>query len=140
MKNSLLVSIVFITLLSSFSGCDKSVGPNCNEMKLNETFNAQINQIWCLEGDDLSIRFGPVIEDSRCNVPNITCIWAGRFVMGATIDGGIVRDTFVAETNWSDTLYHESYKIILLKVYPEIRTSMEPLDSTKYSFDIVVKQ
>ena len=97
---------------------------------------------WCFEEADWKIRFGPFIEDSRCNVPDIVCVWAGRYVMAATIynHGETVQDTFEAVYNWTDTIYQGPYQIILSKVYPEIRTSMEPLDPSNYSFDIIVKQ
>lgn len=59
--------------------------------------------------------------------------------MAATVDNGeTIQDTFYAEINWSDTLYLDR-QIILSKVYPETRISMEPLDTSKYSFDIIVK-
>ena len=61
--------------------------------------------------------------------------------MGAIIDNGeAVNDTFFAVHNWTDTIYHQDYQIILAKVYPEERTSMEPLDPSSYSFDILVSK
>lgn len=62
--------------------------------------------------------------------------------MAVTIDdqGESVQDTFYAEYNWTDTIYQGAYKVILSKVYPEERTSMEPLDPSAYSFEIIVKQ
>lgn len=134
--------ILFLGLAFLMS-CDEKVnsGSNCNPITLNKTFTAKLNEDWCIEETDWKIHFGPFIEDSRCNVPNIDCVWAGRYVMAATIDNGeTVRDTFFAVHNWTDTLYQGPYQIILSKVYPEIRTSMEPLDTSKYSFDITVKQ
>ncbi len=136
-----LISVLLIAAFSS-TGCEKKLNSNssCNQITLNETFTAKIGEEWCLDAADWKITFGPLIEDSRCNVPGIQCIWAGRYVMAATINNGeIVQDTFVADTNWQDTLYQGAYKIILAKVYPEIRTTTEPLDPSKYSFDVIVK-
>lgn len=128
----------------NFSGCEKKNNTDalCNQITLNKPFNAKINELWCLDQVDWSIRFGPFVEDSRCNVANIECIWAGRYVMEATITNGgqQTKDTFYAVNNWSDTLYQDNYKIILTKVYPEMRQTMDPLDPSKYAFDITVQQ
>ena len=142
MKTSIFQALgVFILVLFTNSCDEKTAKPECKDFTLNQTFTAKVNEQWCLEGADFKIRFGPFIEDSRCNVPNINCFWNGQYVMGATIDHGTsVQDTFYAVHNWTDTLYHNAYRIILAKVYPEIRTSMEPLDESAYSFDVIVKQ
>lgn len=133
----------FIALiLAGLTSCDKKTeaNPTCHPITLNTPFTARISEQWCIEEADWKITFGPMIEDSRCNVDGILCVWAGRYVMAATIDKGeAVRDTFFAVHNWSDTLYHAPYQIILSKVYPETRLSMEPLDPAAYSFDIIVK-
>jgi hypothetical protein len=134
--------ITTVLCLSAWTGCEKKlISPlSCNTFELNKPFTAKISQDWCLEGSDLKITFGPFIEDSRCNVEGIECIWAGRYVMGATIDNGEpYQDTFYAVNNWTDTLYHGPYQIILTKVYPEMRATMEPLAPALYSFDILVK-
>ena len=134
-----IATILYLIILQS---CDKQTSSNCQEITVNETFTAKINETWCIDEADWEITFGPLIEDSRCNVPGIQCIWAGRFVIGATIkdNGETLQDTFFAEFNWTDTLYQGPYKIIMSKVYPEERTSMEALESSAYSFDITVKQ
>jgi hypothetical protein len=142
MKNLLPYTLSLSLILFGFSGCDKKNGsdPNCNQIILNKPFTARIAEQWCLDETNLKITFGPFIEDSRCNVPQIECVWAGRYVMAVTINNGeTVQDTFEAVRNWSDTLYQGSYSIILNKVFPEVRTSMEPLDPTKYSFEVIVK-
>ena len=140
MKYNLIIMLFFS--LVGLQICDKKAinHLSCNEFKLNKPFTAKIADQWCLEGAPLKITFGPMLEDSRCNVENIPCVWAGRYVLAATIDDGEMhRDTFYAVNNWTDTLYHGNYRIILAKVYPEMRTSMEPLDPQAYSFDILVK-
>ncbi|MEO6130375.1 MAG: hypothetical protein ABIQ02_00910 [Saprospiraceae bacterium] len=144
MKYFALPIICFSFFLLSASGCDKKTNTDalCNQITLNKPFTGRINEIWCLDEADWNITFGPFIEDSRCNVPNIECFWAGRFVMATVIttSEGVVRDTFYAQNSWSDTLHQGAYTIILKKVYPEVRTSMEALDPSKYSFDVVVSE
>ena|SRR5687767_7198794 len=130
--------IFAVALLCSAMQCEEKI--LCSEFNLNQPFTARIDEKWCLESSDWNITFGPFIEDSRCNVPGIDCIWAGRYVMGVTIDNGqTIQDTFFAQHNWSDTLYNGGYQIILAKVYPETRPTMEPLNPSEYSFDIIVK-
>ena len=136
-------SIVFLPLLSILllTACDKKTTANltCSQISLDIPFTAKINETWCL--DDWKIRFGPFIEDSRCNVPGIECIWAGRYVMGATIDNGeTVQDTFYAVKDWRDTLYNGPYQVILNRVFPETRTTTDQLDPSAYSFEIIVKK
>ena len=60
--------------------------------------------------------------------------------MAALIEGGeSERDTFFAERDWRDTLHVAPYTIILNKVFPETRTTMEPMDTSGYSFEIIIK-
>jgi|GEM_PF-1566756 len=131
-----------LLLSLAVTGCDKkSEGtPLCTSFTLNKAFTAKIGETYCLPSEHWQITIGPFIEDSRCNVPGIECVWAGRYVMGVTIDNGeALQDTFYAVDNWRDTLYHAPYTIILNKVLPEIRETMEPLDTSAYSFEIIVK-
>ncbi|MFZ1675939.1 MAG: hypothetical protein WAT91_01625 [Saprospiraceae bacterium] len=144
MKYLVSVSLALSFIFLNFSGCDKRNNTDalCNQIILKKPFTAKIDELWCLDQDNWSIRFGPFIEDSRCNAPLIDCVWAGRYVMAATIidNDGEKRDTFYAVNNWSDTLHLGIYNVFLNKVYPEIRPTMEQLDPSKYSFDVIVEQ
>lgn len=113
----------------------------CNEAQLNKPFTAKIGDEWCLVGTDWKIKLNDVVEDSRCNVPNVECIWAGRYVMSVTIDqdGGTVQDTFFAVNNWQDTIYSGNYAIYLNLVKPEIRPTTDPIDEDAYSLEMVIK-
>ena len=112
----------------------------CNEFTSGEPFIAKIDETWCLQDTDWRISFGPLIEDSRCNVPGIECVWAGRYVMAATIkQGETLRDTFFAVNDWRDTIYSGGYQVILNKVFPETRPTTDPLPKSAYSFEVVVK-
>ena len=129
--------------LSSFSGCDKDANENlgCNTFNLNESFTAKSGETWCLKGDDLEITFGDVVEDSRCNVTGIDCVWAGRYVSAVSIldNNETLRDTFFAVNNWQDTLYVNNHAVLLNKVNPEIRQDMQTLPDEAYSLEILVK-
>jgi hypothetical protein len=142
MKNYFSLTLLALAGMLTNQGCDKKSDPEltCEPITLNKPFTAKVGEEWCIPGSDWSIKFGPVIEDSRCNVPEIDCIWAGRFVIAATIDNGeITQDTFFAVNNWRDTLYNGPHTIILDKVNPEIRSSTEVLDPSAYSFDMIVR-
>ena len=145
-KSLTIKNLFYLGLSLSLSlflySCDKkSEGtPLCNPITLGQSFTAKIGDTFCIPTDHWQITFGPFLEDSRCNVPGLECFWEGRFVMAASIDNGeIVRDTFFADDDWRDTLYHGAYSIILDKVLPEVRQNMEPLDTSAYSFEIIVK-
>ena len=136
---SLTVSLLFV-LVSDRCDQRSDLDPDCNEIHLNKAFTARIGEEWCIPETGWKITFGPVIGDSRCNVPGIECIWAGSFVMAASISNGeITQDTFEAVHGWQDTLYSGPYKIYLNKVIPEVRESLDPLDPSAYSFEMLIK-
>jgi hypothetical protein len=142
MKNYFSLTLLALAGMFTNQACDKNTDAEltCKSITVNKPFTAKIGEEWCIPATGWSITFGPTIEDSRCNVPEIDCVWAGRFVMAATIDNGeITQDTFFAVNNWRDTLYSGSYTIILDKVKPEIRSSTELLDPSAYSFDMIVR-
>lgn len=133
-------SILPLMWLITLASCDQNTS-SCKQITIDKPFIARIDERWCIDDAGWKVTFGPFIEDSRCNVDGIDCVWAGRFVMGATFEKGETKlDTFYAVHNWSDTLYHSQYRIILEKIYPETRASMEPLDPTEYSFKVIVSQ
>ncbi len=142
MKNYISLTVLLVSTILSSPGCDPKTdaNPQCHEITLGKTFTARIGEVWCVPSTDWKIAFGPLVEDSRCNVPNVECIWAGRFVMGANIDNGeIITQNFEAVHNWQDTIYSGPYAIYLNLVKPEIRPTTDPIDPSNYSFDIIVK-
>jgi len=131
-----------LSLSLTFTSCDKkSEGtPLCDPITLNVPFTAKIGETYCIPTESWQITFGPFLEDSRCNVPGLDCFWEGQYVMAVTIESGEIQsDTFYADGDWRDTLYNGSYSIILNKVFPESRVSMEPLDTSAYSFEMIIK-
>lgn len=131
--------IIVLTCLS-FTSCDQKSSLTCKEITPGQPFLARIGEEWCVSASNWKVKFGPFVEDSRCNVPGIECVWAGRYVMEATFSHGeTVQDTFFAVNEWRDTLYQGGYQVILDKVYPETRTSMSALSPEDYSFDVIVK-
>ncbi len=137
---SLTVSLLFV-LVTERCEPKPASGLLCNEAQLNKPFTARIGEEWCLAQTDLKIKLDAMVEDSRCNVTNVECVWAGRYVMAVTIDqdGSSLRDTFFAVHNWQDTIYSGSYAIYLNLVKPEIRPTTDPIDPAAYSFEMVIK-
>jgi len=141
MKNFILLTVILLFVLVT-EGCEpkSESGLDCNSIVLNKPFTARVGEEWCIPETGWKINFGSYIQDSRCNVVDIECVWEGMFVMATTIENGeIVQDTFVAVHNWQDTLYSGPYIIVLNKIKPEIRTTPETLDPSAYSFDMLVR-
>ena len=113
----------------------------CNEAHLNKPFTARIGEEWCLAQTDWKMKLDAVVEDSRCNVTNVDCVWAGRYVMAVTFshDGTSLRDSFYAINNWKDTIYIESHAVYLNLVKPETRPTTDPIDPASYSFEMVIR-
>ena len=137
---SLTVSILFVLVTERCEPKSDS-GNVCNQALLNKPFVAKIGEEWCLAQTDWKMKLDAVVEDSRCNVTNIDCIWAGRYVMAVsfTQDGTTLQDTFLAVNNWRDTIYNGSYAIYLNLVKPETRPTTDPIDPTSYSFEMLIK-
>jgi hypothetical protein len=141
MKNYISLTVFVVSTILSSPGCDtkSDANPPCNTITLNKSFTARVGEQWCIPSNDWNITFGPILEDSRCNLPDIDCIWGGRFVMSATINNGdAVQETFEAVHNWQDTLYNGPYTIYLNLVKPE-NSNPGPSVPSAYSFDILVK-
>ncbi len=143
MKNHIGLTFLMIScfLLGSCSKSKNEGSVVCDEIILGQPFTATIGQAYCAPQSNWVMILGPVIEDSRCNVPEVDCIWEGQFIMGLTFEGAAEAiDTFYAINDWRDTLFNGPYTIMLNKVYPLTRTSFDPLDPSEYSFEMVVVQ
>ncbi len=133
----LLISVI------TLSSCDKKnegLPGDCQSIVLHQPFTARIGETWCIPATGWSIRLDTITEDSRCNVLEYVCVWAGQLVMEATVnEQGHDQVTFVADHDWRDTLYTQDHTIILQKILPETRDSWEILPPQTYAFEIIVK-
>ena len=146
---TLAVICSFLAIILLIPACGKNSSENslCDTVTLNKPFIAEIGDLKCLlqtePNETWSIKFGPMLEDSRCNQGN-DCIWAGRYVMETSIQSGdaITTDTFDAraltDEIWTDTLFHNGYEIILVKVNPVTRLN-GPVEPSGYSFDMIIR-
>jgi hypothetical protein len=142
MKSFQWIGVSALLICFALTSCDKkSEGqPSCNVITLDQPFTARIGETWCRPADNWEITFGPFMEDSRCNVPDINCVWEGLYAMGATFDNGeMTQDTFVVIYGRQDTLTSGPFTVIVENVFPEMRTSVDPLDPSAYSFTVRVK-
>ncbi len=143
MKYCKSLTILFLVALLTGACHDEIARGNspCQNITLDKPFIAKFGETWCRPAENWEITFGPFLEDSRCNVPEYECFWQGRFVMGAQYNNGeTVKDTFEVIYGSTDTLNAWPFRVIITDVYPEDRTSFEPLDTSAYSFRVVVKK
>ncbi|MDX1478333.1 MAG: hypothetical protein R3301_11550 [Saprospiraceae bacterium] len=114
---------------------------SCDTITLGVPFDARIHETWCLDNGSLAITFGRILDDSRCNIQDVECVWAGKFTMEVDINeqGILRRDTFDAIHNWQDTLATALYDIALIKVFPETRVMNNLPDTSDYVLRIVVE-
>ena len=135
--------LCFLAAIAVSPACNERVDKEgvCENFELGEEFEARIHDTWCLENGNLAITFGSILDDSRCNIVDVECVWAGKFTMFVDIDlaGDITRDTFDAVHNWQDTIQAGAYNIALVKVLPEMRTMNNPVDTSEYTLRIIVE-
>lgn len=139
MRTSILVTCLLITLASC--DCDDRSALPCREIIKDEIFEAKVHDVWCLPDESLKITFGPILEDSRCNIPGFDCFWAGRTLLELLIETNEVaayKDTLYAELNWQDTLSVGNYSLELNKIFPLERTDFT-VDTAKYRFQMVLR-
>jgi len=138
--NKLLFILLTITLsLACKDGADKVVP--CQEITQGAPFDAAIHDQWCLPDESLKITFRSIVEDGRCNVAGINCIWPGRFVMDLLIEEEGSQpyvDTLATDETWKGDLALTNYTLSLLLVQPEQRSSFE-IDTAKYQFQMVLE-
>ncbi len=142
MKYLLFLSFLVISSLT-ITSCSKSKTETpfvCHDITLGESFTAKLGEEWCLPSTGWKMTIGPFIEDGRCNIPDIICVWEGAFIMGATFENGAETiDTFYAIGEWKDTLINGPYTIRLNKIFPLTRDSFDPADLDDYAFEMIVE-
>jgi hypothetical protein len=136
-------SILIPALLLLAFGCKESTNQvmPCQEITLGATFDANISETWCLKDESLKVTFSSVVEDGRCNVVGIECIWPGRFVMEMLIEeqgSQPYRDTLATDETWKGSIAISNYTLSLLKVDPAIRTTFD-VDTADYQFQMVLE-
>lgn len=104
-------------------------------------FEAKVHETWCLADESVKLTVKSIVEDSRCNVKDIICVWAGRAVVELLIEtkeASSYRDTFYAVENWQDTLSIGNYDLELAMIHPQERLDFV-VDTASYRFQMVLK-
>lgn len=70
-----LKHLLLLPVLVLLASCDPVNGPK--DVDLGEVFELKVSQTANLRGQNLSVTFDKVPEDSRCPV-NVDCIWMGN--------------------------------------------------------------
>ena len=137
---SLLFSISGLMIL--FLSCKvitESALP-CKEIIPGAVFEAKVHDTWCLSDESVKITIGPILEDSRCNIKGIECVWAGRTVLELEIETKEItsyRDTLFAVDNWQDTLTIGNYTLSLTQILPLERLDFD-IDTAAYTFQMIL--
>ncbi len=138
---ALLFSTLFLSIL--FVSCkDTDNALPCKEITPGVAFEAKVHDTWCLPDESVKITIGTVIEDSRCNVKDIVCVWAGRIVLELLIETNeepFYRDTFYAVDNWQDEMMVGNYVLELKQVLPLERNDFVT-DTSEYAFQLILTQ
>ncbi len=94
----ILIPFILMALLSACSPAKEEPG-----YRIGQEFTLTIGQSATLSGENLTIRFDSILEDSRCP-KNVVCVWVGRVRFGITIsESGISQPLELStETNAVD--------------------------------------
>ena len=123
----LLASLAIVLFLTSFMSCSGEV-----KAHLGEEFSLHIGESIGMAGEDLSIKFLEVTEDSRCPT-GVVCIWEGRV-------SGLVEITYQESlhrveltepglTSWPPENPFKEYKIAYhVEPYPQAGTEIAAED------------
>ena len=114
MKPLLAVCVLLVS-------CAGQTGPTM--VALGQDFTLATGQSAELTGEDLTVKFIEVVEDSRCP-KNVTCIWAGQVSCVLEVrSGGSIERTVLTQPGLSqpsDGQEFRNYRIVFdVSPYPE---------------------
>lgn len=139
------LAFIAIGLLLFSNGCKETtehVLP-CMEITEGTPFEAKVHDTWCLPDESVKITFGPILDDSRCNIPNIECVWAGQTLLELRIETTEIPNTYLdtlfAVNNWQDTISIGNYNLQLNRVFPLERSGFD-VDTANYRFQMILNQ
>ena len=139
MRFLLLVVISSLALISCRDLTGRALP--CQEITPDVEFVVKVHDTWCLPDESLKVTFNTILEDGRCNVKDIICVWAGQAVIELlveTYETGQYMDTLTAVDNWQGSIDIGSYTLALTQILPIERTEWE-VDTTSYRFRMVLK-
>lgn len=137
-----MYKLAVFAVVAGMLACKDSGGPMpCKEITEGAIFEARIHETWCLPDESLKITFQSIVEDGRCNVKGIECVWAGRAVLEFLIEeegAQSYRDTLYTNDTWKGELELEKYTLSLLQIKPLERQDFV-VDTAAYRFNMVLE-
>ena len=128
------VALLFAIII----GC--AARSDAKEKMLGQEFNLKIGQKARIKGEDLTINFSSVAEDSRCP-EGVDCIWAGnaKIVLKLSKSNGASTSIELNTNTEPREKSFERYEIVLKKLspYPKKDSSIKKKD---YVATLVVKK
>ena len=129
---------VFLVIALVVSSCS---GPGGSRVNLNEEFALSPGQLAFVEGENLSVKFLEVVEDSRCPT-GVTCIWAGRIaVMVELTNAGSSDRLTLTEPGLTDEYSresHEGYELTFhMTPYPQ---ATEEIPASAYRLHLIIRK
>lgn len=129
-----LLSVLLVSLIA----CSDSV-ESVNGLLLGDTVNIKLNETLYLDGENVSLKFDDVLQDSRCPL-DVICIWEGNASVALILSENSNKHDIVLNTYrpfGRDTTIN-NYKITLVDVHP-YPMSDNTIDKSKYSVDILLE-
>jgi hypothetical protein len=136
-KHTLLLSSLLMII--ALTGCQSSAG--IIKASIDKEFSLAIGQIAELTGEQITLQFEGIQEDSRCP-KGATCIWQGRVSSILQVrDNGLSTTIVLTEPGLSDQYGQNTYKqyefTSHVLPYPEIG---KKLPSEDYRLHLTVKK
>jgi hypothetical protein len=136
-KHTLLLSSILMVIAST--GCQSSAG--LIKASIDKEFSLAIGQVAELSGEQITLQFEGIQEDSRCP-KGATCIWQGRVSSILQISENVSSSTIaLTEPGLSEQYGKNTYKqyefTSHVQPYPEIG---KKLSSEDYRLFLTVKK
>lgn len=130
MKKILLLGFLVVLGLV-IAGCAKS-NPNEIQVTANTNFDLGVGKTAIVKGENISIRFDSVTEDSRCPT-GVTCIWAGQAKCNmSVIVKGVTTPVVLTQSGGSEGNmqgFAGKYQVsFILNPYPKAGSQIKPQD------------
>ncbi|MDD5510387.1 MAG: hypothetical protein PHI12_06240 [Dehalococcoidales bacterium] len=138
MRKLTICLVVFLVIVSAVSSCS---GLGGSQVNLNEEFALSPGQLAFVEGENLSVKFLEVVEDSRCP-RGVTCIWTGRIavIVELTHAGSSDRLT-LTEPGLTDEYSkesHQGYELAFqVTPYPQ---AAEEIPTSAYRLHLIIRK
>jgi len=139
-RTFLLVAILCLTLPGPSSAAATDSAGSKYAPRLGSEFELHVGERVNLHRTKLSIKFGNVLEDSRCP-SDVTCVWAGNARLQLAVSNGRASKMLRLNSNTAaplpadSTFAGYSVKLVNLRPYP---LSKQPIARGSYVVRLIV--